>query len=54
VPAYAGSLAALDGDDPLGALLTQLAGAQEESIALARLLFSRWLELVAGFPPAGS
>jgi GMP synthase (glutamine-hydrolysing) len=54
VPAYAGSLAAVGGQDPLGDLLAQLSPAQDESNALARVLFSRWLELVAGFPPAGS
>ena len=54
VPAYAGSLAALGGDDPLGELLAQVQGTQPESNELARLLFGRWLELVAGFPPAGS
>ena len=54
VPAYAGSLTAVGGEDPLGELLAQLEGAQERSIALARVLFGRWLELIAGFAPAAS
>ena len=54
VPAYAASLQAIGGEEEPADLLAQLSRAQDDSIALARLLFSRWLELVAGFPGAGS
>jgi len=47
VPAYAASLAALPGADPVGAMLEQLAAVESEQTALARGLFGRWLEHVA-------
>ena len=48
VPEYAASLAALPGPDPAAQLISQARRAQDESVALARSLFSRWLERVAG------
>jgi len=39
---------ALPGPDPAAQLISQARRAQEESVALARSLFSRWLERVAG------
>ncbi len=54
VPAYASSLAALGGEDALGELVSSVERVQETSRALARSLFSRWLERVAGFAPAAS
>jgi GMP synthase (glutamine-hydrolysing) len=47
VPAYAASLERLWGDRGT-ALLDQLRAAQPQTLALARRLFGRWLELVAG------
>ena len=54
VPAYASSLAALAGEDPLPELVEAVARVQEPSTALARSLFSGWLERVAGFPARAS
>ena len=54
VPAYASSLTALEREDPLGELLAAVARVQDASNLLARSLFSRWLERVAGFPADGS
>ena len=48
MPEYAASLAALPGQDPAAQLISQARRAQDESVALARSLFSRWLERVAG------
>jgi GMP synthase (glutamine-hydrolysing) len=52
VPAYAGSLAQLSGSDPLGGLVSEVSAAAPAAIALARELFGRWLEHVAGLAPA--
>jgi GMP synthase (glutamine-hydrolysing) len=46
VPAYAESLQKLPGEQPLGAMLEQLAATESQSIALAHELFGRWLERV--------
>jgi GMP synthase (glutamine-hydrolysing) len=54
VPEYAASLAAVPGPDPAAELLAQVRRAQDESVALARSLFSRWLERVAGLGSAPS
>lgn len=54
VPEYAASLAAVPGPDPAAELLAQVRRAHDESVALARSLFSRWLERVAGLGSAPS
>jgi GMP synthase (glutamine-hydrolysing) len=50
VPAYADSLRALLGEDGLSQLTDAIAEHERGSIALARSLFSRWLEQVVGAP----
>ena len=50
VPAYADSLRALLGEDGLSQLTDAIAEHERGSIALARSLFSRWLEQVVGGP----
>ena len=55
VPAYASSLAALPGARIRSASwCAPSRGRRSPRRALARSLFSRWLERVAGFPPAAS
>jgi len=53
VPAYADSLRALPGSEPMRELLEQLSAAEPACIALARELFGRWLERVLGIAAAG-
>jgi GMP synthase-like glutamine amidotransferase len=48
VPEYADSLRRLRGDDGLAHLTDAVSRHEHESIALARILFARWLERVAG------
>jgi len=48
VPEYADSLRRLLGDDGLAQLTDAVSHHERESIALARTLFARWLEHVAG------
>jgi GMP synthase-like glutamine amidotransferase len=52
VAAYAASLERLPGGGGIAPLLERLARAESDTIPLARELFGRWLEQVAGFPPA--
>ena len=54
VPEYAASLAALRGPDPAAELVAQARRAQDRSVALARSLFSRWLERVVRLATAPS
>jgi GMP synthase (glutamine-hydrolysing) len=54
IPAYVAELEALAGPDAVATLLAQVRAAESTSVGLARTLFSRWLELVVGFPPAPS
>ncbi len=48
VPAYAASLERLPGDRSLDALLAQARAVERTAVPLARELFARWLERVAG------
>jgi GMP synthase (glutamine-hydrolysing) len=48
VPAYADSLRALLGQDGLPQLTAAIGEHEQRSIALARSLFARWLELIVG------
>ncbi len=48
VPAYAGSVAQLPGEDPLGELVAEVNDAAPAAITLARALFARWLTAVVG------
>jgi len=48
VGAYASSLAALPGEDPLGDLVAQVSEVEGSAIPLARELFARWLVDVVG------
>jgi GMP synthase (glutamine-hydrolysing) len=52
VPAYADSLSRLPDAAGVPGILEQVAAAQAGAIALARSLFGRWLELVAGIGAA--
>jgi GMP synthase (glutamine-hydrolysing) len=52
VPAYAESLRALRGTDGLSRLTAAIGEHERQSIAIARSLFSRWLERVVGVPVA--
>jgi GMP synthase (glutamine-hydrolysing) len=52
IPAYAAELEELSGPGSPTRLLEQVRASSPQSIPLARALFSRWLELVVGFPPA--
>ncbi len=52
IPAYVAELEELAGPGAVATLLAQVRAAEPISVPLARALFSRWLELVAGFPPA--
>jgi hypothetical protein len=54
VPAYADSLRALLGEDGLSRLTDAIGEHERQSIALARSLFSRWLEQVVGVPAVAS
>jgi hypothetical protein len=54
VPAYAESLSALLGAGGLAQLTDAIGEHEERSIALARSLFSRWLEQVVGVPAVAS
>ena len=54
VPAYAESLRALLGEDGLAQLTEAIGEHERRSSALARSLFSRWLEQVVGLPALGS
>ena len=48
MPAYAGSLEQLLGEDPLGELVAEVSAAAPFATALARELFARWLLAVVG------
>jgi GMP synthase (glutamine-hydrolysing) len=50
IPAYVGELEALAGPGTPAALEQQIRAIQPDSVPLARGLFARWLEDVAGFP----
>lgn len=52
IPAYAAELKELSGPGSPARLLEQVRAATPRSVPLARALFSRWLELVVGFPAA--
>jgi len=54
IPAYVEELEALAGPGTPGRLVEQVRAAEHASIPLARELFGRWLERVAGFPPRRS
>ena len=54
VPAYADSLRALLGPDGLSQLTAAIGEHEQRSIAIARSLFSRWLEQVVGAPSVAS
>jgi GMP synthase (glutamine-hydrolysing) len=51
IGAYAEELEALAGPGTPAALEAQVIAIERETVPLARGLFSRWLEQVAGFPP---
>ncbi len=48
VPAYAGSVEQLPGENPLGELVAEVSAAAPFATALARELFARWLLAVVG------
>jgi GMP synthase (glutamine-hydrolysing) len=50
IPAYSEELEALDGPGTPARLVEEVRAAEAESVPLARSLFGRWLERVAGFP----
>jgi GMP synthase (glutamine-hydrolysing) len=50
IPAYCEELEALEGPGTPARLVEEVRAAEAESVPLARSLFGRWLELVAGFP----
>jgi GMP synthase-like glutamine amidotransferase len=50
VPAYATSLEAIRGAGALDRLVEEVAARSDETIPLARALFGRWIEQVAGVP----
>ena len=54
VPAYADSLDAILGPGALTRLVHEVETNAETTLPLARLLFGRWLERVAGMPTATS
>jgi len=50
IPAYVEELERLAGREAPGRLLEEVRDCEQETVPLARSLFGRWLELVAGFP----
>jgi GMP synthase (glutamine-hydrolysing) len=51
IPVYCEELEALEGPGTPARLVEEVRAAEAESVPLARSLFGRWLERVAGFPP---
>ena len=51
IPDYSEELEALEGPGTPARLVDEVRAAEAESVPLARSLFGRWLERVAGFPP---
>lgn len=54
IPAYVEELEQLAGPGAAGKLVEQVTAAEPDSVPLARELFGRWLDRVAGFPAAAA